>query len=72
MFKAGNRIRHKNCIDIDLTICSVNVSTTSIALEVLYWNRHYKAYAWPMTEWVEVKHEDVKNWTIIEREHGYE
>ena len=66
MFKIGDRIRHKICLDIDMVICSITLSTTGLTLEVLYYNRHYRAFAHPATDWVEIKHEDLDNWKLIE------
>ena len=67
IFKKGDRIRHRDCLDIDLIIVkTVADDINSSYLEVYYYNRFYRAIVILKTEIVEIEKEHLDNWLLIE------
>ena len=66
MFKKGNRIRNKSCLDVDLVVGDVvNESPDHVELKVWYWNRHYSHLVNKNVEVVKIKREHFDNWTLM-------
>lgn len=68
VFKKGNRIRHINCLDMDLIIATnpYENSAGDLELVVSYWNNKYEAYMVAGLDVVWVKKDDRSKWRVIE------
>ena len=64
MFRAGETIRHRNCLDIDLYIHKIQYSSpTYVKVRVSYMLRKG---GWILgTETVKILRKDFKNWDFI-------
>lgn len=67
LFKAGNRIRHKKCLDMDLIVSRViHCSDDEVILEVYYWSRFYKTLMISNMEEITINKDQYSNWRLIE------